>query len=140
MFLISGSTGLFAETSTSGGGGRNPGTGRVEVLVINTEPGELPATRALSFRYLERPERSFRRGDADEDGRVTVSDAVEILRHLFAGASVTCLDALDTDDSGAVTLTDAVHLLEYLFLHGQPPPPPHPHAGEDPTEDGLGCG
>jgi hypothetical protein len=81
----------------------------------------------------------FRRGDADQDGVVQLTDAVRVLLRLFAGAeALPCPDAGDIDDDGELTLTDAVALLVYLFQSGARPPPPGPdECGLDPTEDAL---
>ena len=82
----------------------------------------------------------FRRGDANLDGAVDVSDAIGVLDYLFQGGQTPrCLDAADADDSGSVDLTDAVYLLGFLFLGSQAPPDPFPDLGLDPTEDQLGC-
>jgi hypothetical protein len=87
----------------------------------------------------------FRRGDASGDGRIDVSDPIQLLAHLHRGGPEPgCLDAADADDSGRLDLTDAVVILEYLFRSGPAPPPPAPAGaacGPDPTEppDPLGC-
>jgi hypothetical protein len=81
----------------------------------------------------------FVRGDADLDGMVGLTDAIRILGFLFQGGTAPCLDAADVDDSGQVDITDAIRLLNYLFLGDEPPPPPFPEAGPDPTEDELDC-
>lgn len=82
---------------------------------------------------------TFVRGDANQDARVDISDALKILFYLFAGASSTCPDALDGDDSGDISLTDAIYLLRYLFQGGDTLPAPFPAVGADPTQDTLGC-
>jgi len=85
---------------------------------------------------------AFRRGDANSDGGLNLSDAVFLLDGLFRGGSpAACHDAADMNDDGALNLTDAVYVLDYLFRGGTAPPPPGP-AGckEDPTLDELpGC-
>ena len=82
----------------------------------------------------------FIRGDADSDGTLNLTDAVFALSFLFLGGTVPiCEDAADVDDFGSVELTDAVYLLNHLFLGGAAPPAPYPEAGQDPTEDALGC-
>jgi len=99
------------------------------LVVLWGEPAQAAAAR-------------FRRGDADDDGRASLADAVRILGHLFlAEAPLACADAGDTDDSGTLEINDAIYLLEYLFLGGESPPPPGPSAcGPDPTsEDRLAC-
>ncbi len=81
----------------------------------------------------------FRRGDANLDGRLNINDPIRILRHLFSGSALPCLDSADVDDNSAVDLTDAIRLLEFLFLRGLPPAPPFTAPGTDPTADRLAC-
>jgi hypothetical protein len=96
-------------------------------------------------RILPRPPPlPFRRGDPDDTGTVTLTDAVFILEHLFrSGPSPGCMDAADGDDDGQVSLTDGVYILNHLFQSGQPPPAPGPSdCGPDAQEEGdaLDCG
>ncbi|MGE3166243.1 MAG: M12 family metallo-peptidase [Planctomycetota bacterium] len=82
---------------------------------------------------------SFVRGDANATGSVDISDAVLTLGYLFAGDSVSCLDALDVADDGQVNIGDAISLLSYLFSGGTAPAAPFPAAGIDPTPDAIDC-
>jgi len=83
---------------------------------------------------------TFRRGDANFDDRIEISDAIFALAYLFLGSEAPrCADAVDADDDGALVLTDAVYTLNHLFGGGPQPPAPYPEAGEDPTADGLDC-
>ena len=98
-----------------------------------------PHANAL-FRLLIFPQgATFIRGDLNDDGRATISDAVYIAEYLFRkGASPGCLDAGDTNDDGVINLADPVQLLNYLFLNGAPPASPGPEAcGPDPRPDSL---
>ena len=81
----------------------------------------------------------FVRGDVDHSGSINVTDAVKILRHLFAGLEIPCEDAADADDTGEINLTDAVYALNYLFTKGPEIPAPFPDSGSDGTDDDLGC-
>ena len=83
----------------------------------------------------------FRRGDANDDGRVDISDSIFVLNHLFLGGETPpCRDAADADDNGALELTDGVFINSFLFLGGNAPPAPGVAVcAEDPTEDALGC-
>ncbi|MBI4605074.1 MAG: FG-GAP repeat protein, partial [Planctomycetes bacterium] len=83
----------------------------------------------------------FRRGDADLNGRIEITDAIRGLTYLFVdGVPPACLDALDADDSGDVDITDSIRILTYLFLGGAEIPAPGPAAcGQDPTGDALSC-
>ena len=81
------------------------------------------------------PRTPFHRGDADESGRIDVSDAIFLLRFLFldpASRPPPCNDAADADDNEILELTDAVRVLGYLFL-GEGTLP-------DPGPPGLPCG
>lgn len=102
--------------------------------------GCLGAPTASAGESWSEVDARFVRGDADADGRRTISDAVSTLLHLFAGAAApACDDAADADDNGEVQITDAIYLLGYLFLGGEPLAAPLAECGADPTEDGLGC-
>ncbi len=82
---------------------------------------------------------SFRRGDANDDCKVNLSDGVYTLQWLFqAGPEPACQDAADADDSAVIDLSDAVFTFSYLFLAGRPIPDPGSESpGLDPTVDGL---
>ncbi|MBI4600527.1 MAG: hypothetical protein HY721_01065 [Planctomycetes bacterium] len=89
----------------------------------------------------------FRRGDYDFSGDVSITDAILILRWLFAGGGVpVCEDAADVDDLGSVEITDAILVLDWLFLGGEEPlrPGPFECGGDDlpdelPECKGPGC-
>jgi hypothetical protein len=85
-------------------------------------------------------EASFRRGDANGDGRIDISDAVRILNYLFLHAApLACREAADATDDGRLNLTDAVRILVHLFQSFGPLPEPYPGCGADPTPDDLTC-
>lgn len=104
-------------------------TGGVSVLLGEPPAGPVPAGR------------SFRRGDADGDGVTSLFDAVAVLERYFPGRidAVRCESAADADDDGRIAVSDALRILAYLFLGEEPPPPPFPGCGLDPTPDGLSC-
>ena len=88
------------------------------------------------------------RGDADSDGKVTLTDGIVVLEWLFqSGNEPGCLDAADTDDSGGVLINDAVVIFGWLFAGGSPPASPSPtlaayppgDCGIDAGDDQLGC-
>jgi len=96
------------------------------------------------------PDADFRRADANLDGGIDLSDAVETFEVLFLGAPGTaCADASDSNDDGVVDISDGIATLLWLFAAGTEPPPPGPAAcGPDPSLDvlpacesaGAGCG
>jgi hypothetical protein len=105
--------------------------------------------RYLAHRISIAPSirKRFIRGDANQDGKVDLADALTILGELFQGRPMICGDASDVNDSSLLDLTDAVYLLHHLFQGGSPPAHPYPSPGGDPTFesnslgglDDLGC-
>lgn len=87
----------------------------------------------------EPPGRPFVRGDADGDGRLGLIDALAILDVASGRRDLPCRDALDVNDDGRVNVADGVLLLDHLYGTGDPPRPPYPGPGHDPTPDTLGC-
>jgi hypothetical protein len=85
--------------------------------------------------------KGFRRGDANGDEQLDLSDGVAIIGYLFLGSQApACDDAADSNDSGDVNISDAIGVLSYLFSAGLVPPAPGPEAcGPDPTQDATGC-
>ncbi len=130
---------------------------RVEFVDANTLRVMLPSTpdltaspavevndpergRMVSRGTLRIAREAFRRGDANGDGSLNVTDVIAILRHLFvAPLDARCDDALDANDSGHLDLEDPIALLNFLFLEGSPAIAPYPGCGADATEDDLGC-
>ena len=113
---------------------QRPGT--VRLTVNNTdERSSDPATLVILP-----PPPQFIRGDANIDEAVDISDAVKVVRYLFSGVTLGCLDAADPNDDEEINITDAVYLLEYLYRGGSAPAAPFPQRGSDPGEEGaLGC-
>lgn len=61
-------------------------------------------------------------GDADNNGVITISDAVYLINYVFSGGPAPCpLRNGDADCSGAVNISDAVYLINYIFAGGPAP-------------------
>jgi len=84
---------------------------------------------------------TFRRGDANSDGSVNISDAIRIFMFLFSsGRDPECLDTADANDDGFVNIGDGISILLDFFREDTGIPQPGPFScGQDPTEDGLPC-
>ena len=87
---------------------------------------------------------SFRRGDVNCNGFVSVVDGFDLAQFIFNPGGnplpCNCRDAQDADDDGVVVIVDAIFILNFVLLGG--PPPPAPGAlvcGPDPTLDPLNC-
>ena len=92
------------------------------------------------FMNLSQCENFFRRGDANGDGAMNLTDAVHSLGYLYGTTVIDCFDANDTNDDGSVNLSDPIYLLGYLFNSAAAPPPPFDACDLDSTDDFLGCG
>lgn len=121
------------------------GPGRIEVVVRDLGGGSPPENAAISgiavVAASPQAASGFRRGDANIDAAVDISDGIAILRYLFLGdAEPSCADAADTNDSGGIDLSDGIAVFAYLFNGAAPPRQPGPDAcGVDPSPDALGC-
>ena len=95
----------------------------------------------VSYERIEgQPIEPFRRGDVNQDGAVTISDAQAIVSYLFGhGDTPACQKSSDANDNGATTVTDAVAILFYLFRGGDTLPGPFTECGRDATDDQLSC-
>lgn len=64
------------------------------------------------------------RGNADNSGGITISDAVYITNYVFSGGPPLVPHHLagDCDCNGLVTIVDAVYLFTYINGGGPPPP------------------
>ncbi len=64
----------------------------------------------------------FTHGDANADGKISVSDAIYIINYLFKGGlSPNPLGAGDVNCHAKITVSDVVYLVNYLFRGGPPP-------------------
>ncbi|MGE4619016.1 MAG: hypothetical protein AAEJ04_04315 [Planctomycetota bacterium] len=85
----------------------------------------------------------FLRGDADSNLRLDLADAIINLVYMSNACPEcpipVCPKALDVNDDGRIDIGDGIQLLNFLYLDGQPPQPPYPEAGIDPTPDALEC-
>mgnify|MGYP007107459936 FL=1 len=85
------------------------------------------------------PATEFIRGDINQDGSINIADPIRALEALFVGNPTTCNAAEDLNDDGNVNIGDPIYQLGSLFSMGDPPPPPFPGCGLDPTPDALIC-
>ncbi|MBI4585105.1 MAG: IPT/TIG domain-containing protein [Planctomycetes bacterium] len=111
------------------------------VLAVEVHNASLDSTdMSLSAELIySAPGAAFTRGDVDGNLDLTVSDAVSILRGLFAGGQLACAEAADVDDDGVLSIVDAFQLLGYLFTAGAEPPLPFRQAAPDLDDDLNGC-
>ena len=79
------------------------------------------------------------RGDANQDSRFNIADAVSVLSYLFGGKNTDCTDSLDVNDDGRINLADPISLLAFLFKGYFDIPEPFAACGPDPTQDQLTC-
>jgi formylglycine-generating enzyme required for sulfatase activity/DNA-binding beta-propeller fold protein YncE len=84
----------------------------------------------------------FKRGDANSDEVVDLSDMLFILGFLFTGGrEPDCKDRADLNDDGVIEISDPIYGLGFLFLGTAQPPPPGIELGFDGTPtDPFVCG
>jgi len=90
------------------------------------------ATKTVTVSFTkEAPPTNWRMGDANNDGKVDISDAVSFLSWKFlGGAPPACEKATNVNDDAQTDISDAVYLLGALFLGQAKPIIP----GTDPDE------
>ena len=84
----------------------------------------------------------FIRGNANDDTKNDIADAIWIVNELFRGGpQALCRDAADANNDGAIDLSDALFIIGYQFQGQAPPSAPFPDCGTDPegAADGLSC-
>ena len=73
----------------------------------------------------------FLRADANNDTKVSISDAYFTLSFLFSGGQrPECEETADTNGDGQVNLTDGIATLAFLVMGGDAPAAPFPTPGE----------
>jgi 7,8-dihydropterin-6-yl-methyl-4-(beta-D-ribofuranosyl)aminobenzene 5'-phosphate synthase len=86
---------------------------------------------SCAWSNLFEDESPFIRGDAAEDGKVDLSDAIAILQALFTGGAWPSVpSAADANRDGHADISDPIYLLQYLFAGGPQPPAPFPLRSE----------
>src|SRR5262249_2736595 len=82
----------------------------------------------------------FRRGDANQDGHLDLSDVVKVVSVLFLGDPLPgCETAMDLNADGQVDISDAIYGLSFLFAGGPAPPAPFPDCGTGDAGGLLPC-
>ena len=83
----------------------------------------------------------FRRGDANNDGHIDMSDSIYLLGWLFLGGEDPgCIAAGNANGDLVIDLSDAVYLLGHFFLGADAPVAPFPGCGPGSESDvELGC-
>jgi hypothetical protein len=111
----------------------------IQYMTENPQQPELYFSCADVVLIVEEP---FRRGDANDDGLVNISDPLTVFDRLFvSGGTFACADAADTNDDGLVNIADGILTLNVLFSGEGPIPGPGPEScGEDATAEAQGCG
>ncbi len=95
-------------------------------------------TAAIEPRNIDQ---YWQRGDANDDGKLDLSDAVYGLKYLFSGGGpIRCLELGDLDNDGKIALNDPIYLLNHLFQGGHPPATPENIEEQDGNDRPLEIG
>lgn len=129
------------ETGEAGSGTGNGGAVETSRTIEVTTGADIKLRAIYSSADQPPPSGAFRRGDANLDGGVNISDPINTLAFLFSGgAPLECQDSADANDDGRLDISDAVTTLAFLFLGGTDLPAPGPTlCGADPSADALDC-
>jgi hypothetical protein len=98
---------------------------------------------ASALALIPDDEEIMRRGDANMDGVVNLSDAVYVNGYLYSGGPAPpCMNQADVNNDGHVDGSDSVYLLNWLYNGGPVPPSPGPTNTTCAAEDSPypGCG
>jgi subtilase family serine protease len=87
--------------------------------IENSNPPEYDTTNNFYCTLF----RSFMRGDANADGKLSISDVVYIINYLFKGGPVPVptIEVADINFDGKVSVSDVIYLINYLFRGGPLP-------------------
>ncbi|MCC6964050.1 MAG: hypothetical protein IT585_12415 [candidate division Zixibacteria bacterium] len=95
-----------------------PNSDSIEIMIDTGMIGTYDSTEMIG----NAPAPSYRCGDADGSGSVSISDAVYLINYIFGGGPAPSpLLAGDADCSNAVSISDAVYLINYIFAGGPQP-------------------
>jgi len=116
-----------------------PGPGTYTLCVVGF-CGGVEADATCCEVTIGSTEQEFIRGNCNLSGDIDIADVISLLSSLFNGVPLgNCADACDANDDGALDIADGITLLSFLFIGADPPPPPFPDCGPDPTPDPLDC-
>jgi hypothetical protein len=115
--------------------------GTLQLIQYMTENPDRPELYFSCADVVIVAEEPFRRGDANDDGRINISDALTVFDRLFvSGGGFPCADAADTNDDGKVDIADGILTLNVLFSGDSSLPGPGPEScGEDESAEAQGC-
>ena len=87
-----------------------------------------------------RSDRLFLRGDANQDGRINITDGLFVLNYLFLGGpEPSCMEAANFSDGFELDIATPVYLFRALFVGDVQLQVPFEECGADPTPTGMGC-
>jgi hypothetical protein len=101
---------------------------------------QIPDTNGRRDVFESQLQARFIRGDVDQNGQISLTDAQIVFNFLFQGGPrPVCMDGADANGSNIVDQSDGQYILDYLFNGQPPPPPPFPGCGFDPDFDCTSC-
>ena len=79
-----------------------------------------PSDNGSTFRILQEYEPDYVLGDANGDGKVTITDAVYVVNYILGQpAADFCEEAADLNGDNNITITDAVMIVNIILGQGQ---------------------
>jgi hypothetical protein len=123
IFDFTYSSAWYAEAN---GGGRSlvnlDPKGPMDTKALSAAAHWRTSLRPLGSPGTEEPAAGLRMpGDIHGDGRVSISDIIGLLIHVFGvGGQFSCEAALNWNGDAVVNLSDAIYALDFLFQEGPP--------------------
>ena len=119
----------------------NSSRGRTNLVLGDSYGGTVGGEIVFDYySFVGEPPVEFKRGDVEQDGVLTVTDALNNVSHQFLGLDVLCRSSLDANDDGEIDIVDPMVTLSLLFFPSvEALLPPYRDCGVDPTTDDLDC-
>ena len=109
-------------------------------LFVGCEAPSRPDDRTACDRIIPQNKAEFLRGDANVDGRVSLTDAIQLGHPFFHGVDeLPCKEAGDLDLNERRDVWDMIYLVDAIRGVGSLPPAPFPEPGPGSDTDFLPC-
>lgn len=90
----------------------------MSIQVIDSSDPPAVFNQSVSLTVIDPP---YLCGDADNNGQVSITDAVYIINYIFGGGPAPGSNTGDVDCSQSISISDAVYIVNYIFGGGTEP-------------------
>ena len=139
QFRVTAGTGTLSNVSIVGDLGDPAVDVVLDINGVSQRPeGVTPGHTSVAVQVGDNPGVRFLRADVDQDSRVNLTDALNIIKFQFTPEDVpaivrdtgaNCFGAFDVNGDNSVAVSDTLNLLNFLFLTGARPAAPYSSCG-----------